>query len=143
MNKKALVNEILDLYDTIEGLKNKLAKYENPTQNIACETKKDKAIKELNNKAKELLFNQVFNNWRLDYTNIEVKEDSGEINFLTFEQWFKSIQMNDVINSDYYIIFDVLNYEDLRNYFRLQFENYFNKRVNDKKMEIVRAKKDE
>ena len=30
MNKKALVNEILDLYDTIEGLKNKLSKYENP-----------------------------------------------------------------------------------------------------------------
>ena len=34
MNKKALVNEILDLYDTIEGLKNKLTKYEKPTQQI-------------------------------------------------------------------------------------------------------------
>lgn len=147
MNKKAFVNEILDLYDTIEGLKNKLAKYENPTQVIACgfeETKKNKTIKELNNKAKDLLFERVINKWQLDYyCKVEVKEDDGEFNFLTFEQWFKSIKINDVINSDYYILLDTLTFEDVRNYFIKQFENYHKQLVDKKKMEIVRAKKDE
>ncbi len=146
MNKKALVNEILDLYDTIEGLKNKLSKYEIPTQQIDCkneETEKDKTIKELNNKAKQLLFSNVFMDWRLNYTSVEVKEDDGEFNFLTFEQWLKALKNNDVIRSDFEYLLETLTFNDLKQYFEVEFNNYFNKRVNEKKMEIVRAKKDE
>jgi len=146
MNKKVLVNEILDLYDTIEGLKNKLSKYENTTQQIDCkneETEKDKTIKELNNKAKQLLFSNVFMDWRLNYTSVEVKEDDGEFNFLTFEQWLKALKNNDVIRSDFEYLLETLTFNDLKQYFEVEFNNYFNKRVNEKKMEIVRAKKDE
>ena len=150
MNKKQLINEIMDLYDENEALKNKLKKYETPVMNseikeeVKSETDKEKIIKELDFKAKDLLFDDVFYDWHLKYINIEVKEDSGEINFLTFDQWFKSLNSkSDIINSRYEYLLDNLTFNELKNYFRPQLENYFTKRVNDKKMEIVRSKKDE
>ena len=147
MNKKALVNEILDLYDTIEGLKSKLSKYENPQQQIINgveETEKSKQIKKLESKAKELLFREVFNDWNLGYyAKVEVKEDGGEFNFLTFEQWLKALNVNEVINSSYKYLLETFALNDLKQYFKVELNNYFNQRVNDKKMEIVRSKKDE
>lgn len=149
MNKKALVNEILDLYDTIEGLKSKLSKYENPQQQIIIsdgveKTEKSKTIKELENKAKQLLFRDVFNDWNLSYyTKVEVKEDDGEFNFLTFEQYLKALNISEVINSSYKYLLETLTLNDLKQYFKVELNNYFNQRVNEKKMEIVRSKKDE
>ena len=149
MNKKALVNEILDLYDTIEGLKSKLSKYENPQQQIIIsddieETEKSKTIKELENKANQLLFRDVFNDWELRYcVKVEVKEDDGEFNFLTFEQWLKALNINEVINGSYKYLLETLTLNDLKQYFKVGLNDYFNQRVNDKKMEIVRSKKDE
>lgn len=149
MNKKALVNEILDLYDTIDELKNKLSKYENPQQKIIIgddveETEKSKTIKELENKAKQLLIRDVFNDWELSYyAKVEVKENDGEFNFLTFEQWLKALDISKVINSSYKYLLETLALNDLKQYFKVGLNNYFNKRVNEKKMEIVRSKKDE
>lgn len=147
MNKKALVNEILDLYDTIDGLKSKLSKYENPQQQIINdveETEKSKTIKELENKAKQLLFRDVFNDWELRcYAKVEVKEDDGEFNFLTFEQWLKALNITNVINSRYSYLLETLTINDLKQYFKVELNDYFNQKVNEKKMEIVRSKKDE
>jgi len=148
MNKKALVNEILDLYDTIDNLKNKVAQYEKPKQNHEdnnCieETPKNIVIKELDGKAKQLLFKEVFNDYELSYTNIEVKEYGGEINFLTFEQWVKALDIKTVVRSGYKYLLDNLTFNEIKEYFRVELNNYFNQRVNDKKMEIVRSKKDE
>lgn len=149
MSKKALVNEILDLYDTIEGLKSKLSKYENLQQQIIIsddveETEKSKTIKELENKAKQLLFRDVFTDWNLSYyAKVEVKEDDGEFNFLTFEQWLKALKISEVISSSYKYLLETLALNDLKQYFKVELNNYFNRRVNEKKMEIVRSKKDE
>lgn len=147
MNKKALVNEILDLYDTIDGLKSKLSKYENPQQQIINdveETKKSKTIKELENKAKQLLFRDVFNDWKLRYYAIaKVKEDDGEFIFLTFEQWLKALNITEVIYSSYSYLLETLTINDLKQYFKVELNDYFNQKVNEKKMEIVRSKKDE
>ena len=150
MNKKQLINEIMDLCDENEALKNKLKKYETPVMNsekkeeVKSETDKEKIIKELELKAKDLLFDDVFYEWNLKYINIEVKEDSGEINFLTFDQWFKSLNVkSNIINSKCEYLLENLTFNEFKNYFRPQLEKYFTKRVNDKKMEIVRSKKDE
>ena len=150
MNKKQLINEIMDLCDENEALKNKLKKYETPVMNsekkeeVKSETDKEKIIKELELKAKDLLFDDVFYEWNLKYINIEVKEDSGEINFLTFDQWFKSLNVkSNIINSKSKYLLENLTFNEFKNYFRPQLEKYFTKRVNDKKMEIVRSKKDE
>lgn len=144
MNKKALVNEILDLYDTIEGLKNELNKYQKPIQkNVVSveEVEKEKIIEALNEKAKELLFEKCFYDWH--FPSVKVKEDSGEFNFLTFEQWFKAINLSNCLCSDYRYMLDDLTHNEVKNYFRPQFEVWFNDRLNREKMELVRAKKDE
>lgn len=145
MNKKQLINEIMDLCDENEALKNKLKKYEENNKNqelvMVAETEKEKAIKELDKKAKDKLFYSMIYDWYMP--KVEVKEDSGEFNFLTYEQWFKTIKIEKVINSDYYGLFNSLTYSDIKDYFNEQFKDYFNKLVNDKKMEIVRSKKDE
>ena len=149
MNKKILVNEILDLYDTIEGLKNKLSKYENQQNEKIIsddikETEASKTIKELDNLSKQLLFDSVFSNWNLSYyAKVEVKEDSGEFNFLTFEQWLKALDLNNTVNSNYKYLFQTLTLNDLKQYFKLELNKYFNKKLNEKKMEIVRSKKDD
>lgn len=145
MNKKQLINEIMDLCDENEALKNKLKKYEENNKSqvlvMVAETEKEKAIKELDKKAKDKLFYSMIYDWYMP--KVEVKEDSGEFNFLTYEQWFKTIKIEKVINSDYYGLFNSLTYSDIKDYFNEQFKDYFNKLVNDKKMEIVRSKKDE
>ena len=98
----------------------------------------------LDNKAKELLFNEAIKDWMLNsYNPVEVKEDGGSINFLTFYQWFKRLNIYDVIDSGYKKILNTLSGDDLKKYFEKQFENWFNRKVNDKRMEIMRSKKDE
>lgn len=145
MNKKQLINEIMDLCDENEALKNRIKKYEENNKNqepvINTETEKEKTIKELDKKAKGKLFDSMIYDWYMP--RVEVKEDSGEFNFLTFEQWFKALKVEKVINSDYNYLFNCLTYSDLKDYFYEQFKDYFNKAVNDKRMEIVRSKKDE
>ena len=145
MNKKQLINEIIDLFDENEALKNKLKKYEENNKNqelvMVAETEKEKAIKEEDKKAKDKLFYSMIYDWYMP--KVEVKEDSGEFNFLTYEQWFKTLKIEKVINSDYNDLFNYLTYSDIKDYFNEQFKDYFNKLVNDKKMEIVRSKKNE
>ena len=149
MNKKTFINEILEIFDENEALKRKLKEYEKPkntenTMDVIEETPKDKVFNDLDNKAKELLFDNVIRDWTLNsYNPVEVKEDGGSINFLTFPQWFKRLNIYDVIDSGYKNILNILSGDDLKKYFEKQFENWFNRKVNDKRMEIMRAKKDQ
>ena len=147
MNKKTFINEILDIFDENEALKRRLKEYEKPKNtepSVIEETPKDKMFNDLDKKAKELLFNDVFYvGWISSYNPVEVKEDSGDINFLTFPQWFKGLRVQDCMNSGQRKLLNVLSYNDLKTYFEKQFEDYFNQQVNDKRMEIVRSKKDQ
>ena len=144
MNKKQMINEIMDLYDENETLKAKLKKFEvveKDTVEFVQKTEKEKIIEALNGKAKELLFEKCFYDWH--FPSVKVKEESDEFNFLTFEQWVKAIKISNCLNSDYKYILDDLTQNELKEYFKPQLENWFNDRVNKEKMELVRAKKDE
>lgn len=145
MNKKQMINEIIDLYDENEMLKGKIKEYTEikkiDTGTNVEETEKEKIFKQLDNKAKNLLFDKCFYDWH--FPNVKVKEESDEFNFLTFEQWFKAINLSNCLNSDYRYILDDLTHNEVKEYFRPQFEQWFNNRVNKEKMELVRAKKDE
>jgi hypothetical protein len=148
MAKRVVINEILDLYDENERLRNELVRYKE-NHIIACakideDNEKAKIFKDLEAKAKGCLLEKVFYYYPLDYSNIEVKEDDGEINFLTFEQWIKSLKNESkILNSNYRYLLDSLTLKEIFEYFKPALEDYFNKRVNDKKMEILRAKKEE
>jgi len=148
MNKKALVNEILDLYDTIDNYKNELKKYKAPTQilnivNVEEQNNKENEFKKLDSMAKKMLFDKMMNSWNLRDLKVEVEEDSGEFNFLTFEQFYKTIDMSRVINSGYNYLFENLTHNELKEYFKNEFMEYYKKQVDDKKMEIVRSAKNE
>ena len=147
LSKKTTINEIIDLYDENERLKQELKRY---TEKHPCECNaknaeddKEKIFNQLDFDAKRLLFKHVIYDYELRYSNIEVKEDDGELNFLTFEQWLKSLRVKDLLLSDYMNLLNDLTANEIKNYFRPQFEEYFKKRVNDKKMEILRSKKEE
>lgn len=146
MAKRVVINEILDLYDENERLKNELARYteNHPVEcsKIDSEDTKAKLFKDLENRAKSLLLKKVFYYYNLDYSNIEVREDSGEINFLTFEQWFKDRNESDLLTSEYRYLLEELTIKEIKNYFKDALEEYFNKRVNNRKMEILREKKE-
>lgn len=148
MAKRNVINEILDLYDENERLRNELARYKeiNPVvcASIDEENTKTKIFKDLETKAKSCLLEEVFYYYPLQYSRIEVKEDDGEINFLTFEQWIKSLKNeSNILNSSYRYLLDSLTLKEIFEYFKTSLEDYFNKRVNDKKMEILRKKKEE
>ena len=108
---------------------------------IAEETEKEKTLKGLENKAKKLLFKDVIYEWHLP--SVAVKENSGEFNFLTYEQWIKAINLSDTINSSYRYLFEFLTHTEIKEFFKQQLTEEYNERVNNKKMEIVRSKKDE
>lgn len=146
MAKRVVINEILDLYDENERLKNELNKYKenHPAEcaRIDSEDTKAKLFNDLERQAKSLLLEKVFYYYNLKYSNIEVREDSGEINFLTFEQWFKDRNESDLLTSDYRYLLEDLTIKEIKNYFKDTLEEYFNKRVNNRKMEILREKKE-
>lgn len=141
MNKKQMLNEIIDLYDENERLKDKLNNlFDKSNLN---ENDSTTEIDNLNKKAKELLFKEIFSSWRLDSNKVEVEEDSGEFNFLTFDQWYKKINTYDTLTTNYEYLCNELTGNQIKDYFYTQLREYFEKKVNDKKMEIVRSKKDE
>lgn len=147
MNKKQVLSEIMDLYEENDNLKRQLkGRNETKTQQICQDgqlTTKELAIKKLENEARKCLFGKIIYDWNLRCVKVEVEEDSGEFNFLTFEQWLKSVDLQDTISSSYRHIFDDLTSNDIKEYFRNQFEEYYKKLVDEKKMKIVRSKKDE
>ena len=108
MNKKQLINEIMDLCDENENLKNKLKSYEainEPVKTSIIEkTEKEIEIEKLNKKAKKLLFKECVYDWH--FPSVAVKEDSGEFNFLSLEQWLKAINLSDILTSSYKYLFN-------------------------------------
>lgn len=147
MSKKTVINEIMDVYEENERLKNNIdkliAKYEGETNKVEIkveinETNEDK----LDKIAKAKLFESVFNHY---YTgSIEVRENDGEFNFLTYEQWEKTLKRNafQSYDEDKNIILEDMPLQQIKNYFRENLVNYYTKTVNDKKMELVRAAKE-
>lgn len=145
MNKKQLINEIMDLCDENENLKNKLKSYETINEpvktSIIEKTEKEIEIEKLNKKAKKLLFKECVYDWH--FPSVAVKEDSGEFNFLSLEQWLKAINLSDILTSSYKYLFDFFTHTEIKEFFKDELKDKYEKEVNNKKMEIVRSKKDE
>lgn len=136
MNKKQMINEIIELYDENEALKAKVSEKK-------VEAVIPNPFIELEKKAKKLLFDEIFYSWySFDNETIEVTEDGGEFNFLSYEQWIKKIGIISKLNSSYRYLLDTISVNEIKQYFDEEFKEYYQKKVNDKKMEIVRSKKE-
>lgn len=143
MNKKQMINEIIELYDENEALKAKVSELSAPKEFKKVEAVIPNPIIELEKKAKKLLFNEIFYSWHsFDNETIEVTEDSGEFNFLSYEQWIKKIGIISKLNSSYNYLLDTISVNEIKQYFDEEFKEYYQSKVDKKKMEIVRSKKE-
>ncbi len=141
MNKKQVINEIIELYDENEALKAKLSASERKSEKVEPDI--PNPFIELEKKAKKLLFNEMFYSWcSFDNETIEVKEDGGEFNFLSYEQWIKKIGIISKLDSSYRYLLNTMPMNDIKQYFDEEFREYYQNKVNEKKMEIVRNKKE-
>lgn len=147
MSKKQVINEIMDIYEENERLKTKIErlieKYELKTScGSVGELEQQTNDNMLNELGKEMLFKSIVVDWAMP--KVEVKENNGQFNFLTFEQWVKTIE-RDAFKygyNDTKKIIDEVSLTELKQYFEKQLKNYYTKLVNDKKMELVRAAKE-
>lgn len=138
-----MINEIIELYDENEALKAKVSELSAPNKCKKAEVVIPNPFLELEKKAKKLLFNEIFNSWySFDNEKIEVTEDAGEFNFLSYEQWIKKIGILSKLNSSYRYLLDTISVNEIKQYFDEEFKEYYQNKVNDKKMEIVRSKKE-
>lgn len=138
-----MINEIIELYDENEALKAKVSELSAPNKCKKVENVIPNSFIELEKKAKKLLFNEIFYSWSsFENETIEVTEDSGEFNFLSYEQWIKKIGVISRLNSSYKYLLDTISVNEIKQYFNEEFKEYYQKKVNDKKMEIVRSKKE-
>lgn len=143
MNKKQMINEIIELYDENEALKAKVSELSAPKEYKKAEVVIPNPIIELEKKAKKLLFNEIFYTWySFDNETIEVTEDGGEFNFLSYEQWIKKIGIISKLNISYRYLLDTISVNEIKQYFDEEFKEYYQNKVNGKKMAIARSKKE-
>ena len=140
MNKKQLINEIIDLCDENENLKRKIKSYEEANGMTIEEAEKETYIDKLNKKAKKLLFENYIYRWSMP--SVLVKEENEEFNFLTYEQWSKALNIKSVFDRSDELLY-YLSGKEIKDYFKDQLKEAYDEILNNKKMEIVRSKKDE
>ncbi len=146
MSKKTVINEIMDVYEENERLKTKIerliGKYEAKSScDVAEESKQQTDEDMLNELGKEQLFETIFRTWSAP--SVMVKEDN-EFNFLIFDQWVKAIKREEFEYGNRKIneIIDEVPLATIKQYFIKQLKEYYTKEVNAKKMEQVRAAKE-
>ena len=146
MSKKTVINEIMDVYEENERLKTRIErlieKYEAKTTcDVAEESEQQTSEDMLDEIGKKLLFENVFCTWHA--SDVTVKEDN-KFNFLTFDQWVKAMDRDTFAyggrNTEE--ILDEIPLAKIKQYFEKQLAEYYTKAVNDKKMELVRAAKE-
>ena len=140
MNKKQLINEIMDLCDENENLKRKIKSYEEANGRTIEEAEKETYIDKLNKKAKKLLFEHCTYRWSMP--SVLIKEESNEFNFLTYEQWSKTLNIKSVFSGSDELLYN-LSGKEIKEYFKDQLKEEYDEKLNDEKMKIVRSKKDD
>lgn len=146
MSKKTVINEIMDVYDENERLKTKIDKlieeYETTKPRIVEKSEQQAQFEILNELGKERLFCNIATEW--EFPNVEVKEDDGQFNFLTFDQWVKVVNRDAFRHGsdDTKKIINEIPLAKIKQYFEKQLKNYYTKKVNNKKMELARAAKE-
>lgn len=140
MNKKQLINEIIELCDENENLKRKIKSYEEVNEMTIEKIEKETYIDKLNKKAKNLLFENYIYRWSMP--SVLVKEENEEFNFLTYEQWSKAINIRSVFSGNEELLY-YLSGKEIKEYFKDQLKEEYDAKLNDEKMKLVRSKKDE
>lgn len=121
LKQKKLLNEIIDLIDENEQLKDTLARRTQPK--VDCDK-----FDILEIEGKYLLFKEL-KSWSLDYKKVTV--DEGNVVFLTYEQWLETLKYEDCFRQ--VDIFNDFSFNELKKYFDKQLREYYADKVEEAK----------
>src|SRR5574344_544935 len=142
MNKTQMINEMMRFYDENESLRRELEEYKNKKPSLSNESNRNDTIEAtLIKEGRRLVFSKWFydSNYYYNYPTIEVKEDDGKMNFITFDQWFKVLSPSILCNKNALINCSLVNLTD---YFKEELKDLYTQIVNNKKGEILREAKE-
>lgn len=140
MNKTQVVAEIIRVYDENEQLKRDVEEAER----IQGSAKVDK-FDIIDKLCKNAGFLKCF--YSTDYyaerfPKVCVKDDSNQMNFITFDQWFTAIGKDTLQYGRDESLLNVMSFNEIKDYFRDQLKATYDELVNKKRGEILTAAKE-
>ena len=153
MKNKDLLNGLIDLIEENNNLKSLIRELKAPAAKISDNSSVDepnefsdiiKTIKDVKNELEvEMQYyyidNNVLNSWYVP--KVEVKEDSGKMNFLTYEQWVKSLDY-DCLNSKANCYVNKIGFKEFVKIFDAGLRKYYENLLNDAKGKVLRDAKE-
>src|SRR5574344_1548658 len=136
MNKTQMMNEIMRVYDENDELKRQLQQAKEGKVPLAnSENRNAQMDDKIISIGRKMAYEDIFyNNWNLP--SVEVKDDDGKMNFLTFDQWVKETD-SDCIRSEYKYLLDTMTLNSIKDYFKAELKESYDKLVTDAKGRIL------
>lgn len=136
MNKTQMMNEIMRVYDENDELKRQLQQAKEGKVPLAnSENRNAQMDDKIISIGRKMAYEDIFyTNWNLP--SVEVKSDDGKMNFLTFDQWVKETD-SDCIRSEYRYLLDTMTLNSIKDYFKAELKESYDKLVADAKGRIL------
>lgn len=136
MNKTQMMNEIMRVYDENDELKRQLQQAKEGKIPLANpESRNAQMDDKIISIGRKMAYEQIFyNSWNLP--SVEVKDDGGKMNFITFDQWVKGVDA-DCINSNYKYILDTMTLNSIKDYFKTELKESYDKLINEAKGRVL------
>ncbi len=130
MNKTQMMNEIMRVYDENEDLKRQLQQAKEgkvPLEN--AENRNAQMDDNIISIGRKMAYASIFyKGWNLP--SVKVRDDQNKMNFITFDQWEKSIDTS-VINSSYQYLLNTMTLNSIKDYFKAELKESYDKLVAD------------
>lgn len=136
MNKTQMMNEIMRVYDENDELKRQLQQAKEGKVPLANpENRNVQMDDKIISIGRKMAYGDIFyKGWNLP--SVEVRDDQNKMNFITFDQWEKSIDTS-VINSSYQYLLNTMTLNSIKDYFKAELKESYDKLVADAKGRIL------
>ena len=143
MNKTQVVNEVIRVYDENEQLKRELTELKEGKVPLSVSSSRNPTMdQEIIDLGRKDIFKKIMPYLSNDYyyaykiPSVEVKDDDGKMNFITFEQWNKALGIN-LVDDEYKYLLNTMTFVAIKDYFQKELMQAFSDLVNKKKGEIL------
>ena len=131
-----MMNEIMRVYDENDKLKRQLQQAKEEKVPLAdSENRNARMDDEIISIGRKKAYGDIFyKGW--NFPSVNVKDDQNKMNFITFDQWEKSIDTS-VINSSYQYLLNTMTLNAIKDYFKAELKESYDKLVADAKGRIL------
>lgn len=136
MNKKQMMNEVMRVYDENDKLKRQLQQAKEGKVPLGnSENRNAQMDDKIISIGRKMAYGDIFyKGWNL--SSVEVRDDQNKMNFITFDQWEKSIDTS-VINSSYQYLLNTMTLNSIKDYFKAELKESYDKLVADARGRIL------